>query len=96
MDYCHVFNSHSDGTHSLQRIGEQVMLNFFKSVLMKNQTHLYLGLPEYFFSKFWVNYPFNEIKGHSARLPESYCGLISEAKKTYMITLHKAASVPQS
>lgn len=66
---------------------------------MKNQTHLHLGWPEYFFVAkfhFWMNYSFNEIKGHSARLAESYCGLISEAKKTYMITLHKAASVPQS
>ncbi len=38
MDYCDVFisclDSHSDGTHSLQRI--------HKSVLMKKQTHLLL------------------------------------------------------
>ncbi len=41
VDYCNVFisclNSHSDGTHSLQRIhwwASDVMLNFFKSVLM--------------------------------------------------------------
>ncbi len=53
VDYCDVFinclDSHSDGTHSLQRIywcGSDVMLNFPKSVLMKKQTHLYLGWPE--------------------------------------------------
>ncbi len=48
--YCDVFisclDSHSDGTHSLQRIhwwASDVMLNFSKSVLMKKQTHLHLG-----------------------------------------------------
>ncbi len=38
-----LFGSHSDGTHSLQRIHwwvSDVMLNFSKSVLMKKQTHL--------------------------------------------------------
>ncbi len=39
MDYCDVFisclDSHSDGTHSLQRI--HVMTRFTKSVLMKKQ-----------------------------------------------------------
>ncbi len=61
VDYCDVFisclDSHSDGTHSLQRIhwwASDVMLNFSKSVLMKKQTHLHLRWPEgeYIFSKF--------------------------------------------
>ncbi len=49
VDYCDVFisslNTHSDGTHSLQRIhwwASDIMLNFFKSVMMKKQTHLNL------------------------------------------------------
>ncbi len=52
VDYCDVFisclDSHSDGTHSLQRIhwgASDVMLHFSKSVLMKKQTpqnHLHL------------------------------------------------------
>ncbi len=53
MDYCDVFisclDSHSDGTHSLQRIhwcASDVMLNFSKSVLTEKQTHLHLGWPE--------------------------------------------------
>ncbi len=53
VDYCDVFisclDSHSDGTHSLQRIHwwtSDVMLHFSKSVLMKKQTHLQLGWPE--------------------------------------------------
>ncbi len=50
VDYCDVFlDSHSDGTHSLQRIhwwSSDVMLNFSKSVLIKTQTHLGLGCPE--------------------------------------------------
>ncbi len=44
VDYCDVFirclDSHSDGTHSLQRIrwwASDVMLNFSKSVLMKKK-----------------------------------------------------------
>ncbi len=44
MDYCNVFisclDSHSDGTHSLQRINwwaSDVMLHFSKSVLMKKK-----------------------------------------------------------
>ncbi len=50
-------DSHSDGTHSLQRIHwwkSDVMLHFSKYVLMKKQTHLHLGSPEgkYIFSKF--------------------------------------------
>ncbi len=39
-------DSHSDGTHSLQRIhwwASDVMLKFSKSVLMKTQTHLSEG-----------------------------------------------------
>ncbi len=53
VDYWDVFiiclDSHSDGTHSLQRIhwwAIGVMLNLFKSVLMKKQTHLHIGWPE--------------------------------------------------
>ncbi len=53
MDYCDVFiscwDSHSDGTHSLQGIrwcAGDVMLNLSKSVPMKKQTHLHLGWPE--------------------------------------------------
>ncbi len=47
VDYCDVFisclDSHSDGTHSLQRIhcwASDVMLHFSKSVLMNKQTRL--------------------------------------------------------
>ncbi len=50
VDYCDVFisclDSHSDGTHSLQRIhcwASDVKLHFSKSVPMKNQTHLHIG-----------------------------------------------------
>ncbi len=42
-------DSHSDGTHSLQRIHWKVsdaMLNFLLSVQMVKKTHLYLGWPE--------------------------------------------------
>ncbi len=49
---CGVFisclDSHSDGTHSLQRIHwwvNDVMLHFSKTVPMKKQTHLHLGWP---------------------------------------------------
>ncbi len=48
-DYCDVLNSyldsHSDGTHSLQRIhwwASDALLDLSKSVLMKKQTHLHL------------------------------------------------------
>ncbi len=58
--------THSDGTHSLQRIhwwASDVMLDFSKTVLMKKQTHRRLRWPQckYIFSKvwFWVNYFFN-------------------------------------
>ncbi len=51
--YCDVFisylESHSDGTHSLQRIhwwAINVMQNLKKSVPMKKQTHLHLECPE--------------------------------------------------
>ncbi len=56
VDYCDVFiclDSHSDGTHSLQRIHwwtSDVTLNFSKSVPIKKQTHLDLGWPEGTFS----------------------------------------------
>ncbi len=50
VDYCEGFmsclDSHSDGTHSLQRIqwrASDAMLNFSKSVQMNKQTHLHLG-----------------------------------------------------
>ncbi len=50
VDYCDVFisclDSHSDGTHSLQRIhwwASDVMPNFSKSVPMKKRTYLHLG-----------------------------------------------------
>ncbi len=61
MDYCDVFisclDSHSDGTHSLQRIhwlATDAMLHFSKSVLIKNKTHLYVRWPEdeYIFRQF--------------------------------------------
>ncbi len=67
--YCDVFisclDSHSDGTHSLQRIhwwANDGMLRFCKSVLIKKQT-LHIGWPEgeYILSKFfvlWVNCSF--------------------------------------
>ncbi len=52
VDYCDVFisclDSHSDGTHSLQRIywwASAVMLNFTQSGLLKKQAHLHLGWP---------------------------------------------------
>ncbi len=55
VDYCDVFisclDSHSDGTHSLQRIhcwASDAMPNFSKSVPMKKQTHLHLGLGKLF------------------------------------------------
>ncbi len=49
-------DSHSDGTHSLQRIrwwAGDVMLNFSINILMKKQTNLHLRWPEgeYIFSK---------------------------------------------
>ncbi len=53
VDYCDVFISclisHSDGTHSLLRIdwgASNLMLHLSKSVLIKKQTHVYLGWPE--------------------------------------------------
>ncbi len=53
VDYCDAFmsclDSHSDGTHSLQRIHwweSDMMLNFSKSVPMKKQTHQHLGWPQ--------------------------------------------------
>ncbi len=47
-DFISCLDSHSDGTHSLQRIhwASYVMLHFFKSVSMKKQTRLHLGWPE--------------------------------------------------
>ncbi len=61
--YCDAFisclDSHSDGTHSLQRIhwwASDVMQIFSKSVLMKKQTHLHLGW--YGMSTFSANFHF--------------------------------------
>ncbi len=58
VDYCGVFisclDSHSDGTHSLQRIHwwtSDVMLHFSTSVPKKKQTHQHLGWPGWG----WVN-----------------------------------------
>ncbi len=66
VDYCDVFisclDSHSDGTHSLQRIhcwASDVKLNFSNSVLMKKQTHLHLRGPANF--HFWVNHSFESL-----------------------------------
>ncbi len=72
VDYCDVLwailDSHSDGTHSLQRIhwwASDVMLHFSKSVQMNKQTHLFLECPEgehifrkcsFFFGKLEVSY----------------------------------------
>ncbi len=59
-DYCDVFisclDSHSDGTHSLQRIhwwASDAMLNLFKSVPLKKQTQI-----ETFWSKVSANVRF--------------------------------------
>ncbi len=71
VDYCEVFisclDSHSDGTHSLQIIHwweSDGILHFYKSVVMKKQTHLNLdGLRVNRFSAnvhVWVNYTFKE------------------------------------
>ncbi len=54
VDYCDVFISCSDGTHSLQIIhwwASDGMLHFSKSVPMKKQTHLHLG-----WSEGWVHF----------------------------------------
>ncbi len=66
VDYLEVlWITHSDGTHSLQRIhwwASDGMLNYSKSIQIKKQTHLHLEWPEV--SKFsanldfWVNYSF--------------------------------------
>ncbi len=55
-------DSHSDGTHSLQMIhwwACDVMLNFSKSVLTKNQTHIWGWVHFQKSFEFWVNYSFN-------------------------------------
>ncbi len=49
VDYCDDLDSHSDGTHSLQRIhwwASDVMLHFSKSVPINEPIHLHLGWPE--------------------------------------------------
>ncbi len=67
LDYCDVFicclESHSDGTHSLQRIqlwASDIMLSFSKSFQMKKQTHLGVRFQQTFiywntFFKQWVH-----------------------------------------
>ncbi len=89
VDYYDVFisclDSHSDGTHSLQRKhwwARDVMLNFYKSVLTTNQTHLIyiLGWPEgeYIFI-FGLTILFKNIyiKGafHTSFFPHSFLSL---------------------
>ncbi len=62
VDYSDVFirclDSHSDGTHSLQRIHwwANYMIHFSKSVPMKKQTHLHIAQPkgEYIFMFWWT------------------------------------------
>ncbi len=51
-------DSHSDGTHSLQKI--HWWAKFSKTVLMKKQTHLHFGWPEgvHICSNIWVSYSF--------------------------------------
>ncbi len=56
MFFISCLDSHSDGTHSLQRIhwwASDGMLHFFKSVPMQKQTHWHLEWPEgeYIFNK---------------------------------------------
>ncbi len=65
MDYCDVFisclDSHSDGTHSLQRIhwwASHVMLHFSKSLPIKKQTFKFCMACVSKFS-FWVTISFN-------------------------------------
>ncbi len=72
VDYCDVFisclDSHSDGTHSLQRIhwfASDKMLNFSKSFLMKKHIYLLGGLRVSTLSRnvnFWVNKLFKNRK----------------------------------
>ncbi len=68
MDYCDVFisclDSHSDGTHSLQRIhwwSSDVMLNFSKSALMKKNASTYWSKFSANFH-FWQNYSFKPLQ----------------------------------
>ncbi len=60
VDYLEVlWITHSDGTHSLQRIhwwASDGMLNYSKSIQIKKQTHLHLEWPEV--SKFSANFHF--------------------------------------
>ncbi len=71
VDYCDVFisclDSHSDGTHSLQRIhlwASDVLTHFSKSVLMKKQTHLHFG----FRAWGWVHFSQNVMFGWTIAL----------------------------
>ncbi len=73
VDYCDVFisclDSHSDGTHSLQRIhrwASDVMLNLSKTFLIKKQTHLHLEWPEdkYIFISGWTT-PLKMLNEHN-------------------------------
>ncbi len=64
VDYCNVFisclDSHSDGTHSLQRIhwrASDVMLNFSKS---DEETNSFISWMPKGWIQFWVNYSFKK------------------------------------
>ncbi len=63
VDYCGVFisclDSHSDGTHSLQRIhwwASDIMLHFFKSVLMKSNIMSWLAWELIHLQQVWVRF----------------------------------------
>ncbi len=70
VDYCDVFisclDSHSDGTHSLQRIhywASDVLLNVFKSDKETNSSTSWMTWGWVFSANihFWVNYSFNQM-----------------------------------
>ncbi len=94
MDYCDVFisclDSHSDGTHSLQRIHwlvSDVMLHFSKSVPVKKQTHPHLVWPEgeYIFSicpLFCTNYSCNALLCCCRYLPRCSGWLLTGSSPT--------------
>ncbi len=67
-------NSHSDGTHSVQKIhwwASDVILNFIKSVLLKKQTHQH-GWPELFlYRKTNIIYVYNYKYTHTVLLESS-------------------------
>ncbi len=74
--FYHCLDSHSDGTHSLQRIHwgvNDVMLHSSKSVPMKKQTHLHFRWPggEYIFFSGWI-IPLEELSPGTSRHGEHY------------------------